>query len=61
MQRHVRNADEDLKLALDVVDSKDDEATADDRLVNFCLSSTCLFPIPCLLLSISIRTLYLPS
>lgn len=31
LQRHVKNADEDLKLALDVVDSKDDEATADDR------------------------------
>ena len=31
LQRHVKNADEDLKLALDVVDSKDDEATAGDR------------------------------
>ena len=29
--RHVKNSDEDLKLALDNVDSKDDEATADDR------------------------------
>ena len=31
LQRHVKNADEDLKIALDTVDSKDDEATADDR------------------------------
>ena len=37
LQRHVKNADEDLKLALDVVDSKDDEATADDRLVCVCV------------------------
>ena len=33
LQRHVKNADEDLKIALDTVDSKDDEATADDRYV----------------------------
>ena len=31
LQRGVKNADEDLKVALDTVDSKDDEATADDR------------------------------
>lgn len=31
LTRDVKNADEDLKVALDTVDSKDDEATADDR------------------------------
>ena len=31
LQRSVKNADEDLKIALDTVDSKDDEATSDDR------------------------------
>ena len=31
LQRSVKNADEDLKVALDTVDSKDDEATSDDR------------------------------